>query len=57
MSLELLRVEFVVVGLERDDETGEIRGERPLAQGTAYPSGLTEFPAKVQEIVEAGVQQ
>lgn len=51
MSLELLRVEFRIVGLVRDPDGG-IVGERHLADGVAYPAGLDDLAASVRRTVE-----
>jgi hypothetical protein len=51
MSLELLRVEFRVIGLHRDED-GTILGEEPIGEGAVYPSGLDEFADKVRAHVE-----
>lgn len=57
MSIELLRVEFRIVGLSRD-ENGEITGSDVLADGVAYPTGLDDLPASIRRVVaEANVPE
>jgi hypothetical protein len=56
MSLELLRVEFRVVALVRNDD-GIPAGEQPLAEGAVYPAALDEFPAEVRGIIKNAGEQ
>lgn len=49
-SVELLRVDFRVVALERDDE-GVPTGERVLADGQAFAGGLDDLPAAVRKVL------
>jgi hypothetical protein len=56
MSIELLRVEFRVVALERDD-SGVPVAEHELAQGVAYPGRLDELPDSIRSYVEQATEQ
>jgi hypothetical protein len=51
MSIELLRVEFRVVALVRDDE-GVPSAEQALAEGAVYPAALDKLPDEVRRIVQ-----
>lgn len=51
MSVELLRVEFRIVGLNRD-EKGDITGSDVIADGVAYPTGLDDLPASIRRVVD-----
>jgi hypothetical protein len=51
VSIELLRVDFRIVGIERDED-GQITGERVLGDGTAHPAGLDKLPDSVRKVVD-----
>lgn len=49
--LELLRVEFRVIGLERDGN-GVAQAERALGEGAVYPVALDELPNEIRGLVD-----
>lgn len=56
MSLELLKVEFQIVGLRRDEDGTPVE-EVPLAQGSAYAKGLDSLPDEVRSVVEQAAKE
>jgi hypothetical protein len=53
MTLELLKVEFRVIGLRRDDDDdGTPVEEIELAQGACYAKALDALPGGVRKVVE-----
>lgn len=49
--IELLRVDFRIVGLHRD-ENGGITGESVVGEGTAHAAGLDDLPRGIRDAVE-----
>lgn len=54
--LELLRVEFRVIGLERDNN-GVAQAERVLGEGAVYPVALDMLPSEIRELVDQRNEQ
>lgn len=54
--IELLKVEFRVVGLLRDED-GSVREEVTVAQGAAYAAGLDNLADEVRKIVAGAAEQ
>lgn len=48
---ELLRVEFRVVALARDED-GTVTGEQSVVEGAAYPAGLDRIADAAREAIE-----
>jgi hypothetical protein len=48
-SLEPLRVDFVLVAIERDDD-GEIVGERQVGHGRAFPRHFDSLPDELRGV-------
>ena len=51
MTVELLRLDFRIVGLVRD-ENGQITGEQVLGEGTAHAAGLDDLPESIRKVVD-----
>jgi hypothetical protein len=51
MSLELLKVEFRVIGLRRDDDGTPVE-EIELAQGACYAKALDALAGGVRKVIE-----